>query len=1075
MKKRILSLVLCAAMLLSMCLFLGAGVMDDTTADGSAESTESYIPAVNFTNVAPFVQANAQAANGPARAPMLSAASANAANTQLVTNDGVVTTKTATANDDDTYTITLTSYTTGDVKQQQTTKPTDIVLVLDQSGSMAYDMSGSGSTNYNAYLGKAAKNDTLYQQRSNGGANNLWYWLPSGKYVAVSVDKTDNQVVYTPITNGRNNSSRGGATDYWENRENLYALVDGKWHRVTYTRERDNFLQNYRCKYSIDGVVINYNNDGATHSPVFTGIDDGYLYLSGGKGSVYTYYYFDDNGQRVTIGVSDSSANGSFTAAKLYKKVAGGKTRLDALRAAVEQFAAQIAEKAKGPDEKAGTADDVDHRIAIVGFSSDSYNNTELLTGCKIAKSSSDDVGNAYDTKYYPTGYAMNGIQYGDAKPADYKNALVYMSTDTGRQSVQDAIDALTAHGGTETNKGMDMAKQIFANDSKKGEDRNRVVVLFTDGVPGLNSSDYDTNGAYANPAIHYANDVSKDYSATIYTVGIFDGANGENPQSLPANGNWYDREGNSISTTANRFMHLVSSNYPDATDMNTPGSVNSSLKNDDSYYLSARDAATLNTIFEKISNNISKPSINLGKQAYVQDTVSDYFTAPVDGTVTVATEKAYYDESGNLQWTKDNNPPTGLEPTVTDKTVKVSGFDYDVNFVSASDKGRDESNQKNPGNFYGRRLVVTFTVEAETAFLGGNNVPTNVAESSGVYQSDGTVVENFDQPEVNVPIKAPELTSKDANVYYAGDVPTAEELCTTGTIGEKMDDYVNITYSVEGTVTNTTDDTYQVTMTVSPIYNGEKADGEPATEKTASVKPKVNVYKPEITFKDSSIDYNATPNYEKDNFGGVVWKHKDTPAASANMTGEEPTLTYAYDPQGKSLTKDTYVNVTVLANSTELPKGVVTFKHNDCTFSGCSFDSAQGQFIVHIKVFDLTIKKTAKAGTTIDPNQTFVFKVQNNETNQSMEVVITGDGQQTIKNLPMGSYTITEDTNWSWKYTPVGKNDVAETSQTITATGATTVTFENENKGTNWLTSLAEVINSWKTTLTQTTVWPKN
>ena len=38
MKKRILSLVLCAAMLLSMCLFLGAGVVDDAS-DAPAEST----------------------------------------------------------------------------------------------------------------------------------------------------------------------------------------------------------------------------------------------------------------------------------------------------------------------------------------------------------------------------------------------------------------------------------------------------------------------------------------------------------------------------------------------------------------------------------------------------------------------------------------------------------------------------------------------------------------------------------------------------------------------------------------------------------------------------------------------------------------------------------------------------------------------------------------------------------------------------------------------------------------------------------------------------------------------------
>ena len=78
------------------------------------------------------------------------------------------------------------------------------------------------------------------------------------------------------------------------------------------------------------------------------------------------------------------------------------------------------------------------------------------------------------------------------------------------------------------------------------------------------------------------------------------------------------------------------------------------------------------------------------------------------------------------------------------------------------------------------------------------------------------------------------------------------------------------------------------------------------------------------------------------------------------------------------------------------------------------------------------------------------------------MQVVITGANKQVIKNLPVGEYTITEDTNWSWKYTPVDKDGAVVPSQTITATGATTVTFENENKGTNWLTSIAEVINKW-------------
>lgn len=107
--------------------------------------------------------------------------------------------------------------------------------------------------------------------------------------------------------------------------------------------------------------------------------------------------------------------------------------------------------------------------------------------------------------------------------------------------------------------------------------------------------------------------------------------------------------------------------------------------------------------------------------------------------------------------------------------------------------------------------------------------------------------------------------------------------------------------------------------------------------------------------------------------------------------------------------------------------------------------------------VFDLTIKKTGK---NIDPNQTFVFRVQGEGVD--MQVVITGANKQVIKNLPVGDYTITEDTNWSWKYTPVGGSATQELKADNIQNGAATVTFENENKGTNWLTSLAKAINTW-------------
>ena len=110
--------------------------------------------------------------------------------------------------------------------------------------------------------------------------------------------------------------------------------------------------------------------------------------------------------------------------------------------------------------------------------------------------------------------------------------------------------------------------------------------------------------------------------------------------------------------------------------------------------------------------------------------------------------------------------------------------------------------------------------------------------------------------------------------------------------------------------------------------------------------------------------------------------------------------------------------------------------------------------------VFDLTIEKKAASDSNIDRNQTFVFRVQGEGVD--MQVVITGTNNQVIKNLPVGDYTITEDTNWSWKYTPVGGSATQELKSDSIHDGAATVTFENKNNGTNWLTSLAKAINTW-------------
>lgn len=95
--------------------------------------------------------------------------------------------------------------------------------------------------------------------------------------------------------------------------------------------------------------------------------------------------------------------------------------------------------------------------------------------------------------------------------------------------------------------------------------------------------------------------------------------------------------------------------------------------------------------------------------------------------------------------------------------------------------------------------------------------------------------------------------------------------------------------------------------------------------------------------------------------------------------------------------------------------------------------------------VADLTITKSG--AEDIDENQSFIFTVTG-PNNFSAKVVIQGNGSVTIKGLKIGTYTVTEDTGWSWRYTP------QENRKTITlsATEPNTVTFTNKRSKGKWL-----------------------
>lgn len=131
-------------------------------------------------------------------------------------------------------------------------------------------------------------------------------------------------------------------------------------------------------------------------------------------------------------------------------------------------------------------------------------------------------------------------------------------------KAINSIIDNLGASGATRTGTGMEMAYNILANNPLTEEDmaegRERVVIVFTDGVPGQNPFEVDE----ANKALEYGAMI-KDMTGTeenvdIYTIGLH-GATVDSDAIQDSNVvEPYDQ-------TA-QFMNGLSSNYPDADNM---------------------------------------------------------------------------------------------------------------------------------------------------------------------------------------------------------------------------------------------------------------------------------------------------------------------------------------------------------------------------------------------------------------------------------------------------------------------------------------------------------------------------
>lgn len=523
--------------------------------------------------------------------------------------------------------------------------------------------------------------------------------------------------------------------------------------------------------------------------------------------------------------------------------------KLTALKNAVNNFIDQVAAK---------ETDGVTHRISIV----------------KFAGETTDKVGN--DTYDVTTGI----WPFEETNTYNYSQ-IVKGLTDakSGQAKLKEAVNALKAAGATSADYGMEHAQTVLAG---ARSDATKVVVMFTDGEPNHSNG---FNKKVANGAISAAKAL-KDSGATVYTVGCMDGANGTPVTNI-----------NKVSDV-NKYMHLVSSNYKNATKMDDPGAATYPENKNESYYLTANTAAELENAFESINKQTGGSSTKLTSTAVLKDAVTPYFEIPggADAKVTLKTANCTgADDNGKLTFGAETAAPNGVAAPVKDNTVSVTGFDYSANWCGPRTDAAGST------TYSGQELIVEFKIRPTDTFLGGNGVQTNVGKDDGIYApGETTPVEKFQPQQVDVTVKAVNPVATDTEIYLDEKTDLADRVTTNIPQLDRVNNaYVDVTYKVK-------DENGTVVGTYTVPAGKTSSEGTWAWMNGSEVQPdKTTTYTVTSTSTPSTGDKTNTADAEKQ-FTITVKTCSLTITKTVMGDGANPNQTFVFnvkDKDGKLVT----------------------------------------------------------------------------------------------------------------------------------------------------------------------------
>ena len=482
--------------------------------------------------------------------------------------------------------------------------------------------------------------------------------------------------------------------------------------------------------------------------------------------------------------------------------------RIDALKNAANHFIDTIAEQNKNVKDVSKQ-----HQVAIV----------------KFAGEKTDKIGN--DT-YRDGRHSYNYSQT--------MQKLMACSGD-GAKSLKKTINSIDPAGATRADNGMALAEGI----TSKREDAQKIVVFFTDGTP----TDFrDFSSTVADNAIAAAKGM-KDKGATVYTIGIFDGAD---PSADPTSYKTSDE---------NKFMHAMSSNYPKATSY-TSGKLGDRVAGA-TYYKSAANAAELDQVFADISSAITS-----GKG----------FPTKVEGNnpngsgyITFEDELGAFMQVDSFTGAEYNGKTYGAATKSTDGNIDTYTFDGELAHLVITVDRADENNPQ-------RGDIVTVKVPASLIPLRRFTVD----ESAGTFVVDST--------EAISPIRVAYASSVKAiarkNLFTPNNVPGLQDYInehkdadsnTVSFYANKWtgDDAGDTVASFEPAATNS----YYYFQKLTPVYT-DAACTKLATEKPSG--SKTYWYKDEFMAQNSSgAPYDDSVSIpvkgsELENFEGALVKDGD-------------------------------------------------------------------------------------------------------------------------------------------------------------------------------------------------------